>query len=229
MPTMNPWEANALRYNFREDAETPTSSAAGTATTAAIAVAPKDYVHDSVIYPGLYTQSGFDMMDILTRVVTRPNPVVQLGAVDASCALLVCDLAQPDRPVVYASEAFEQLTGYAQHEILGRNCRVLQAPGPGSVSKPSTKSTKSKPGGRTGTGTGDSKKDESRKAATVMDKKVVREMRRAVEANAEVEVEVLNFTRDGRPFVNCLAIIPVCWDSGSVPRYSVGFQAEKTW
>ncbi|RYP92884.1 hypothetical protein DL770_001055 [Monosporascus sp. CRB-9-2] len=160
--------------------------------------------------------------------MTRPNPVVQLGAVDASCALLLCDLAQPDRPVVYASEAFEQLTGYAQHEILGRNCRVLQAPGPGSMSKPS-KSSKSKSGGRTDTGTGDSRKGESRKAAAVVDKKVVREMRRAVEANAEVEVEILNFTRDGRPFVNCVSIIPVCWDSGGVPRYSVGFQAEKTW
>ncbi|RYP12214.1 hypothetical protein DL767_011419 [Monosporascus sp. MG133] len=229
MPTMNPWEAKALQYNFQEDAETAASSAAGTAATAAIAVAPKDYVRDSVIYPGLYTRSGFDMMNILLRVMTRPNPVVQLGAVDASCALLMCDLAQPDRPVVYASEAFEQLTGYAQHEILGRNCRVLQAPGPGSMAKPSKKSTKSRPGGRTGTDTGDSRKGGSRKAATVVDKKVVREVRRAVEANAEVEVEILNFTRDGRPFVNCLSIIPVCWDSGGVPRYSVGFQAEKTW
>ncbi|RYO77554.1 hypothetical protein DL766_005025 [Monosporascus sp. MC13-8B] len=160
--------------------------------------------------------------------MTRPNPVVQLGAVDASCALLMCDLAQPDRPVVYASEAFEQLTGYAQHEILGRNCRVLQAPRPGSTSK-SSKSSKSKSLGPTGKGTGDSRKGGSRKATTMVDKKVVREMRRAVEANAEVEVEVLNFTRDGRPFINCLAIIPVCWDSGAVPRYSVGFQAEKTW
>ncbi|RYP33284.1 hypothetical protein DL768_011100 [Monosporascus sp. mg162] len=225
MPMMNPWEANALQYNFQEDAEAARSSAAGTATTAAIAVAPKDYVRDSVIYPGLYAPSGFDMMNILGRVMTRPNPVVQLGAVDASCALLVCDLAQPDRPVVYASEGFEQLTGYAQHEILGRNCRVLQAPGPGSTSK----SSKSKPGGRAGTSTGGSRKGETRKAVTKVDKKVVGEMRHAVEANAEVEVEVLNFTRDGRPFVNCLSIIPVCWNSGGVPRYSVGFQAEKTW
>ncbi|RYP64194.1 hypothetical protein DL771_008885 [Monosporascus sp. 5C6A] len=226
MPTMNPWEAEALQYNFQDHAETATSSAAGTATTAAIAVAPKDYVRDSVIYPGLYTRSGFDMMNILIRVMTRPNPVVQLGAVDASCALIMCDLAQPDRPVVYASEAFEQLTGYAQHEILGRNCRVLQAPGPGSTSKSSK--SKSRGGTGTGTGTGGSRKGESRKAATMVDKKVVREIRRAVEANAEVQVEVLNFTRDGRPFVNCLAIIPVCWESGAGPRYSVGFQAEKT-
>ena len=32
-----------------------------------IAVAPRDYVHDTIIYPGLYAPSGFDMMSILVR------------------------------------------------------------------------------------------------------------------------------------------------------------------
>ncbi|XP_061991624.1 protein TWIN LOV 1 isoform X4 [Rosa rugosa] len=31
----------------------------------------------------------------------------------------------PDMPIVYASEAFFKLTGYARHEVLGRNCRFL--------------------------------------------------------------------------------------------------------
>ena len=53
-------------------------------------------------------------------------------------------------------------------------------------------------------------------------------MRRAVERREEAEVEVLNFRRDGSPFVNFLTMIPVCWDSAT-PRYCVGFQAEKTW
>lgn len=38
-------------------------------------------------------------------------------------------LADPDMadmPVVYANRAFEQMTGYSQEEILGRNCRFLQ-------------------------------------------------------------------------------------------------------
>jgi len=34
-----------------------------------------------------------------------------------------------DNPIVYASEGFYQLTGYARDEVLGRNCRFLQGPG----------------------------------------------------------------------------------------------------
>ncbi|KAG8663246.1 protein TWIN LOV 1-like [Manihot esculenta] len=31
----------------------------------------------------------------------------------------------PDMPIVYASDAFLELTGYARNEVLGRNCRFL--------------------------------------------------------------------------------------------------------
>lgn len=38
-------------------------------------------------------------------------------------------LADPDiedMPIVYANKAFENMTGYSQEEIIGRNCRFLQ-------------------------------------------------------------------------------------------------------
>ncbi len=38
-------------------------------------------------------------------------------------------LADPDKediPLVYANKAFEEMTGYTQEEVLGRNCRFLQ-------------------------------------------------------------------------------------------------------
>ncbi|KAK8018200.1 vivid PAS protein VVD [Apiospora marii] len=195
---MNPWEQSAFTYNYESDGQTTTTESASMTSVVAV---PKDTVHDTIIYPGLYAPSGYDMMSILIRVMTRANPIIELGAIDASCALILCDLQQPDCPVVYANEPFTELTGYSQQEIVGRNCRFLQAPG-GKVKKSSTRK--------------------------YIDSDTMKKMRSAVEGNTELAVEVVNFKKNGQQFINLLAMIPICWDS-TEPRYSVGFQAEKTW
>lgn len=41
---------------------------------------------------------------------------------------VVCDPSLPDSPIVFASDAFLELTEYRREEILGRNCRFLQGP-----------------------------------------------------------------------------------------------------
>lgn len=41
----------------------------------------------------------------------------------------IADSSRPDLPLVYVNGHFESLTGYPQHEILGRNCRFLQGEG----------------------------------------------------------------------------------------------------
>jgi PAS domain S-box-containing protein len=43
-------------------------------------------------------------------------------------ATVVSDPKQPDNPLVAVNEAFCELTGYSEHEILGRNCRFLRGP-----------------------------------------------------------------------------------------------------
>ncbi len=44
---------------------------------------------------------------------------------DCANGATLADPAQPDHPLVYVNPAFERLSGYAQAEILGRNCRWL--------------------------------------------------------------------------------------------------------
>jgi diguanylate cyclase (GGDEF)-like protein/PAS domain S-box-containing protein len=46
----------------------------------------------------------------------------------AACAdgLGIADATVPDMPLIYVNPAFEQLTGYAANDVLGRNCRFLQ-------------------------------------------------------------------------------------------------------
>ncbi len=57
----------------------------------------------------------------------RTDPFV--AAVRATrMPIIVSDPRAPDNPVVFANDAFCQMTGYGRDEIVGRNCRFLQGP-----------------------------------------------------------------------------------------------------
>lgn len=43
-------------------------------------------------------------------------------------ASIVTDPKADDNPIVAANQAFEQLTGYSEDELVGRNCRILAGP-----------------------------------------------------------------------------------------------------
>lgn len=56
--------------------------------------------------PPLYSTTGFDMLGILARVASRPNPTIVLGPVDLSCSFVVVDVQRYDHPIIYASPTF---------------------------------------------------------------------------------------------------------------------------
>nr|AML78577.1 putative LOV domain-containing protein [Hakea drupacea] len=53
--------------------------------------------------------------------------IISLGRIKQSFVL--ADPLWHDMPIIYASDAFLKLTGYARHEVLGKNCRFLNGPG----------------------------------------------------------------------------------------------------
>jgi PAS domain S-box-containing protein len=60
--------------------------------------------------------------DALLRLRDRAIQAVTQG-------ILITDPSQPDNPIVYSSPGFEQITGYTNAEVVGRNCRFLQGAG----------------------------------------------------------------------------------------------------
>lgn len=46
----------------------------------------------------------------------------------AQDGIVVTETQGTDNPIIFANPAFEALTGYAEHEIIGQDCRFLQGP-----------------------------------------------------------------------------------------------------
>jgi len=55
------------------------------------------------------------------------NMFLFAAAMDATVnGIVITDNRQPDNPIIYCNQAFEDLTGYSHEEIIGHNCRFLQ-------------------------------------------------------------------------------------------------------
>ncbi|MCJ2068607.1 PAS domain S-box protein [Methylobacterium sp. J-030] len=85
--------------------------------------------------------------------------------------MLITDPSQPDNPIVFVNAAFSRLTGYAHHEIIGRNCRFLQGPS--------------------------------------TDMADVARIGAAIARREPIEVDLLNYKKDGERFWNRLLVSPV--------------------
>ncbi len=110
------------------------------------------------------------------------------------------DARSLDSPIIYASKSFLELTGYAENEVIGKNCRFLQAPG------------------------GNVRKGEHRKSTS---SDAVSELKWSTDANRECQVSLINYRKDGRPFVNRVTVIPVPPAAGfDEVTYFVGFQVD---
>jgi PAS domain S-box-containing protein len=65
--------------------------------------------------------------DITERVETERELRIKTRAMEkADISFCLTDPKQPDNPIVYVNQGFEELTGYDEEEAVGKNCRFLQ-------------------------------------------------------------------------------------------------------
>ncbi|MCW6506925.1 histidine kinase dimerization/phosphoacceptor domain -containing protein [Lichenifustis flavocetrariae] len=92
--------------------------------------------------------------------------------------MVITDPRLPDNPIVFANEAFQNLTGYGREEIIGRNCRFLQGP--------------------------------------ETDEGAVATLREAIAGENAVQIDILNYRKDGSKFWNALYLSPTRGVDGDV-------------
>ncbi|KAK8537344.1 hypothetical protein V6N13_042277 [Hibiscus sabdariffa] len=109
-------------------------------------------------------------------------------------SFVVSDALEPDFPLIYVNKVFEVFTGYRADEVLGRNCRFLQY-----------------------------RDRRAQRRHPLVDPFVVSEIRRCLEEGIEFQGELVNFRKDGTPFVNSLKLTPIHDDDGIV-THVIGIQ-----
>ncbi len=122
-----------------------------------------------------------------------------------NCSFVIVDVRRFDQPIVYSSPSFYALTGYPDAEVIGKNCRFLQAP-LGNVRK------------------GERRTHTSNEAVALLKKNLV--------ANKECQTSVLNYRKDGSSFINLVTVVPLPGGvSGGAHEeddyvYHIGFQVD---
>ncbi|MGR3634481.1 MAG: PAS domain-containing protein [Shimia sp.] len=90
---------------------------------------------------------------------------------EVEMSVVFSDPTVPDNPMIFVSDEFEDQTGYAPEEAIGRNCRFLQGPD--------------------------------------TDPHAIEAIRQGLKAQTRFTIDILNYRKDGSPFLNRLRIRPI--------------------
>jgi PAS domain S-box-containing protein len=132
---------------------------------------------------------------ILETVGNRLNPIIKLGPVDDSCSFIITDAFAR---ITFVSKTFTQTTGYSADEVLGKNPRFLQSPG-GNVDPGSVRK--------------------------YSDNNVISHMKASIEKVKECQYSLVNYRKNGEPFINLVSIIPIRLYSNDVSHF-LGLQID---
>ncbi|KAK8859970.1 PAS domain-containing protein [Apiospora arundinis] len=140
--------------------------------------------------------SPFDITIALALLESRPDPRLDLGTTHVLLPFVVTDAWDPLDRVIFVSDSFLALTGYAREEVVGWNCRFLQSP-EGVVEA------------------GVPRRSISSASAYLLKQKV--------RERCETAHSIINFKKSGEAFMNHLALVPIPWGTTTTPRFIFGF------
>ncbi len=76
-----------------------------------------------------FAQQTVQLISQSSRTAALALQNARLAAVidGSSSGFAIADATQPELPLIFVNKAFEEMTGYSAHEVLGQNCRFLSA------------------------------------------------------------------------------------------------------
>ncbi len=88
---------------------------------------PVEYRASPILRDGQRLGAVVTFVDIALRRRSEETARLRDRALRSiSQGIVITDLSRPDYPIIYANATFEQITGYTEADVLGRNCRFLQ-------------------------------------------------------------------------------------------------------
>lgn len=125
------WEAVAYSQPAADSTQAGWRLASYTPAAAwSVSSAPGRQQHTQLANPSLCVPSCAHLLSLFLQVGPKAFPRVAMDLATTVERIqqnfVICDPSLPDCPIVFASDAFLELTGYPREEVLGRNCRFLQ-------------------------------------------------------------------------------------------------------
>jgi diguanylate cyclase len=74
----------------------------------------------------MQTCSPEEVRSLLEKIEQLPVPFFKRLIEASNTGIIIADASLPDTPIAYVNPAFEKVTGYRLHEVVGRNARFLQ-------------------------------------------------------------------------------------------------------
>jgi len=139
-----------------------------------------------------------DALRLAHWTLARAVPPCTFDTVHAPDAFAIADANQADLPVIYASDAFQAMTGYSRDEIVGRNCRFLQSP------------------------------PDSNNPHAHINLAQVQELSAKVQSAVVCQHVIPNFTKSGELFLNSITLVPVLGGLPSGLRLIFSFSVDIT-
>ncbi|MEM9198329.1 MAG: PAS domain S-box protein [Pseudomonadota bacterium] len=71
--------------------------------------------------------AGLALQAVTARALAAENALLAATIQGSSSGFAIADATRPEHPLVYVNDAFQRLSGYSAAEVIGKNCRFLNA------------------------------------------------------------------------------------------------------